>query len=646
MKILLMSLLASAICLGPMSRALAAEDDLTKLSLEDLLSTEVTSVAKTPQRVDEAAAAVFVISQDDIRRSGMSTIPDLLRMVPGLEVGDLPSGGAAVAARGFNGYSSNKLLVLIDGRAIYLSALSGVFWDQQLIPVEDIQRIEVVRGPGATLWGANAVNGVINVVTKHSVDTLGAAASAQVDSTGSSNLDVRYGAQLGSLGALRVYVTRRQQDGRAQLLDTQFDSDSDAVQGGFRADIEPSDIDALTLQGDIQSGNSHFPPAYAFARNLPLPTAIVFNGANLLGRWNRTWDARTGMSVQANWDVVRRSGSGLKGRADQFNLDLSGHFSVGDRNAFVVGAGIRRTSDLVTGSPVLFLSPDNSDNLWYGAYVEDDISLVRDRLDLTVGTKVEHNDYSGVEIQPSIRAIWHSPAGWSAWGAISRATRTPSRFETAITLMTPQLEVLPGPLKSEQLTAYEMGWRSRLWSGATLDLTVFHQVYDKLIAQRQAGAPALTGPQILGFGNVGRGRNDGVGAALNVQIKPWWAIKAAASWQSLSIDNDSAAEDFPGSAVNAGASPRAQVSVRSQWNVTDAVDFDAWIRHVGRLQEGPVKAYNDLDLRLAWRPTAHLEVSLAGFNLLKSQRIEFIDPALPFKAVIERRGQVGLAVRY
>ncbi|HEX2815493.1 MAG TPA: TonB-dependent receptor plug domain-containing protein, partial [Phenylobacterium sp.] len=273
----------------------------------------MTSVAKKPQQVDEVAAAVFVIDQEDIRRSGATTVPDLLRMVPGMEVADLGSGGSAVSARGFNGLSANKLLILVDGRAIYLSVLSGVFWDQQLVPVEDIQRIEVVRGPGATLWGANAVNGVINIVTKHAVDTLGAAATVQADTGEGGRFDARYGVQLGSAGAIRLYATGRTQDRPAQFMGAQFNDHTQALQGGFRFDVDTSQIDALTLQGDAQSGSFHYPPDRAVAPGLPLPTGGDFSGGDLLGRWTRTWDPKTGMSLQLYWDHVQRVTSGLTG---------------------------------------------------------------------------------------------------------------------------------------------------------------------------------------------------------------------------------------------------------------------------------------------------------------------------------------------
>ena len=631
---------------GSITQAHAEAGDLTKLSLEDLLSTEVTSVAKKPQRVDEAAAAVFVIDQEDIRRSGATTIPDLLRMVPGLEVGALTSGAFAVSARGFNGRSSNKLLVLVDGRAIYLSALSGVFWDQQLVPVEDIQRIEVVRGPGAALWGANAVNGVINIVTKHAVDTLGAAATAQAGTDNDRRFDARYGFQLGEAGALRLYATGVDRHDMAQLGSVIVANPSRGIQGGFRVDVDPNEQDALTLQGDLNSGSYHFNQSPLFnPATLPLPANGGYSGADVLGRWSRTWDAQTGMALQAYWDHVHRSDEGLNGSADQLDLDLSGHFQATPRQALIWGAGFRQTSDHVLGQSFLFLSPDHRRDNWYGAYGEDDIALTS-RLNLSIGAKIEHNDYSGFEFQPSIRAIWRSPQGWSVWGAISRAVRTPSRFEEDLTLFTSALELLPGALGSEKLTAYEIGWRGQLWSGAALDVAGYHQVYKDLIAETVTGFIPPSGPAITRFGNSASAHNTGVEVALNDRLTPNWTVKASGSWQSLKIPTPGLLNAVSGSVVDAAASPATQFSLRSQWNVTDDVDFDVWIRRVGQLDAGAVKAYTDLDLRLAWRPTAHIEVSVSGFNLLSRERVEFRDPTEPLTAVIQRRGQISLGVRY
>ena len=633
------------------SPACAQTADLTKLSLEDLLSTEVSSVAKKPQRVDESAAAVFVVSQDDIRRSGATTIPDILRMVPGMEVAQLPSGGAAVTARGFEGFSANKLLVLVDGRAIYLSSLGGVLWDQQLVPVEDIQRIEIVRGPGATLWGANAVNGVINIVTKHSVDTLGAAVTVQTDTEKGDRLFARFGTQIGKSTTLRVYLSDHALYDHLEAQTGLINDFATGVQGGFRADMEPTDRDAFTLQGDIQSGRNRL-EAGSPTVHLPfdsliagLPSTEKFAGYNLVTRWTRTLDDRSGFSVQLDGDQVRRNLLGLDGAVGQFNLDFSDHFDLGRRNAIIWGANYNHAWVTTSGTNHVSFSPAVRQDDLFGVYVEDDIAAIPDRLSISVGSKFEHNDQSGFEFEPSVRAIWRGGPTWSIWGAVSRAVRTPSLFENDLTYMS-VIEVAPNKdIASEKMVAYEIGWRDEISPGVALDLTAYHQDYDHLISWGSAGR-SPGGIPIFQFGNHGHAQNTGLEVALDAAITPKWTIKAAGNLMNLGIDPGGANLVASANSIDQGASPRGQVSIRSLWNLTDAVDFDLWYRHVGNLTTGAIPAYDDLSLHLAWRPTAHVEVSVVGEHLLSAQRVEIRDPDEPLPAIVARQALVKVAVRY
>lgn len=626
--------------------------DLTKLSLEDLLSTEVTSVAKKPQRIDTAAAAVFVISQEDIRRSGATTIPDLLRMVPGMEVAQLPSGGFAVSARGFNGFSANKLLVLIDGRAIYLSGLGGVLWDQQLVPVEDIQRIEVVRGPGATLWGADAVNGVVNIVTKHSVDTLGAAVSVQGDSAGGDRVLARIGGQIGASTTVRAYVTQHTLYDHLVGRNGLIDNSATGLQGGVRADIQPSQRDAVTLQGDIQHGSDRLStksPLITLGPTLlsgALPAVDNFTAGNLMGRWTRTFDDQAGFTWQAYWDHVQRQQFNQHAQTDQFNIDFSDHFSLGRKNAVVWGLNYRFTSTKNEGSSLFFFSPPTRQDNLYGAFVEDDIAVVPNRLSVSIGSKFENNTGSGFDFEPSIRALWRGGADWSVWGAVSRAVRTPSRYEVDLTLFTPGILVFPSvDTTSEKLIAYEIGFRDRIRPGLTLDITAYHQDYDHLISLGLAGF-APPGIPIVRFGNHGRAQSTGVELALDATLTPSWTVKVAGNLMNLGVDPGGVGTVFSGNAIDPGASPRQQLSVRSLWNVTDDVDFDLWYRHVGKLTTGLVPAYDDLDLRLAWRPSVHWEVSLIGDNLLTSRHVEIVDSTQAAPTIVARKALIKLMFRY
>ena len=633
---------------GPLETA-EATASLAELSLEELLEAEVTSVAKRPQRVEDAPAAVFVISQEDIRRSGATTLPELFRMVPGMEVADLASGNAAVTARGFNDRFSNKLLVLVDGRAIYLSTLSGVLWDQQLPPVEDIQRIEVVRGPGATLWGANAVNGVINIVTKHPADTLGGAVTVRGTGDGDIRAYGRYGAQIGPSGALRAYVVGHRSEGIALSgPDYRYD-ESSAAQAGMRFDIEPSSTDAFTLQFDVHRGEADISrPIGLAAAVLPGTGLIEFSGYNVLGRWTRTEPGEGSRSLQVYWDHVERSEAGLDGVRDLFDVDFSQHFRLGDHHDIVWGAGYRWNSDEVTTAPGLAFAPPSRTDSWYGAYVEDTIAVVPSRLRVSVGAKVEYNDYTGFEFQPSVRGIWTDPGGWSAWAAVSRAVRTPSRLETALTVHDPFVAIAPAlDLESEELVAWEAGWRGRLGDRVTLDLAAYWQDYDNLViwsAQPATGPgqPFLT----LRYANGGEAHTYGAEAALDARLTDRWTVKLAASTVRMDVERTGFTAPGVGT-FDPGNSPRWQASLRSWYDVTDNIDFDFWLRRTEGLKSGGVDAYTNLDVRLAWRATPAIEFVLVGENLIGGDRVEMIQTGLQSPtALVERKVWLAAAFRY
>lgn len=633
---------------GGVAAAQSEPGSYDDLSLEEILQANVTSVAKRPQRAEESPAAVFVISREDIRRAGVTTLPELFRMVPGMEVASLASGNAAVTARGFNGRFSNKLLVLIDGRAIYLSTLSGVLWDQQLPPVEDIERIEVVRGPGATLWGANAVNGVINVVTKHAADTLGVLADVRYSSDEDGRIMVRLGSTVGDRGALRAYVVGNRSEGDAYAAPDRYDDRASAMQMGFRYDFEPTERDSFSVQGDIQVGEAEL------SRTAPAPALVVagspgsvrFSGQNLLGRWTRTDEGRVS-TVQAYWDHVERKEGGLDGVRDQADIDISQHFSLGQRHRIVWGAGYRWSSDqVVVNTPGMQFTPESRSDHWYGAYISDEISLMSDRVRFSLGAKAEHNEYTGFELQPSARVAWVDPGGWTAWGAVSRAVRTPSRLETALEVYSPIVAIAaPDDLESETLLAWEAGWRGKLGSAVSLDLTAYLHQYENLVIWNATPATAPGQPFItLNYGNGGEVESRGVEAALDVRLTERWTVKVAAS--AMEMDVLEAGFMVAGlDAFDPDRSPKEQLSVRSWFDVTQSVDLDVWVRHVG--EAGLIQAYTDLDIRAAWRPKAGLEFYILAENLIESERLEMIETGLGSPSAFnERRVWVGLAARY
>lgn len=649
----------------------ARANDLVQLSLEELLATEVTSVAKKRQTVSETAAAVFVISQEDIRRSAATNLPELLRMVPGIEVAKIDGNSYAITARGFNGRNSNKLLVLIDGRAVYLSQFSGVFWDMQLVPVEEIERVEVVRGPGATIWGANAVNGVINVITKHAVDSLAGRATVEANTDDSRRAYARYGWQIGDDASLRLYALGQNRTALRNSNDEEAHDPARMVQFGFRTDWEPNSQNAFTLQGDYQYGDikstvelGELTPPF-----LSLQTFDGgFEGANILGRWTHSWSDEEAFTLQAYWDHVEReeydSANIIR---NLFDIDASARFVPLARHDIVLGANIRVENDDIDSSPRVIADPGERTLIWFGGYVQDDITLSPERWRLSLGSKVEYNELTGFEYQPSVRLIWTGDNGLAAWAAVSRAVRTPARFERDLALslfvQPPMTDLNPGPLpiqfnqvanrgkESETLIAYEAGFRGTLGSSVSVDLAAFYNDYDNILTT-SLGQPIPVGTPIPTFFdvstsliNAAKAEAFGLEASLDARLTPYWSVDIAGSWQHLDVDVDGANLDSALVEQLQRSSPRAQVNVRSGLDLTNDIEANVWVRYVGDLGDDVVESYTDLDAHILWRPTSDIELRLSGENLLEPRRQEFNQPTVP-AGFIERRLRAGISVRF
>lgn len=687
-RYLALLLLASIVVLRGTVRA----DDLTELSFEELLSLEVTSVAKKPQRVEEASAAISVITQDDIKKTGATTIPELLRLVPGLEVGVIDASNTAVSSRGFNWRFSNKLLVLVDGRAVYQSLWSGVLWDQQLTPVEDIDRIEVIRGPGATLYGANAVNGVINIVTKHAVDTLGGLMTLQggvtmVSEQGFGRFFARQGMGLGRRGAFRLYVTGRNSPSLVDEDGAAFNQGARALQTGFRLDWEPNDRDAFTLQGDYQTLDFDvtltMTPLFgpALLPDQPVPTMIpdrttdeVGEGYNFLGRWTRAWSRDNTLTVQAYFDHTMRSEFDLVTRANTIDIDVSHYFSWADRFETVWGAGYRSVDDeALSSGDLTFQEPSFQADL-FSAFLQQDAYFFDRRLRVSVGSKFEHNDFTGFEIQPSIRGVWLGDDGWSLWGAISRAVRTPSRLETSLDVDLGSLEANPAigvplptdlsllgdlDLEAEDLLAFEVGLRKNWGENLALDIAAYAHKYDDLFevvtvpAELVAaptdpgGAPVPVGiDQRLLITNGDKGDVIGLEGAFQFHPTNWWSAKIAGDVKRLNYPPIEEAD----SSLNAlflGDSPQYQISIRSDFDLTPKLSATLWARRVGALTQRDTAGYTDLDIRVGYRLSSRFELTILGENLIKGARREFPSELYPAPfGFVERKASASISARF
>ena len=608
---------------------------LGDLSLEELMNETVTSVSKKEQKLNDAAAAIFVLSNDDLRRSGATTLADALRLVPGMDVGSINASQTAVSARGFNGSFANKLLVLVDGRAVYSPLFAGVFWDLQQSTLEDVDRVEVIRGPGATLWGANAVNGVINVVTRSARDTLGGLLYGGGGEVHTATGGVRYGGRLDDHTYYRVYAGG-QSHADFPLASGQPAGDAWSERhGGFRVDGYHDDGTHLTWQADLTT------------TDLDHHTSDAYNG-NTLGRWTRTWSANSATEAQVYYDRTHRNDSLLAANTvDTWDVALQHSFAWGDRHEVIGGLGYRFITGRVapTGPAILVRQPDFTLRI-YSAFVQDEIKLVPDKLVLTLGSKIEHNDYTGVELQPSLSLVFKLAANQTLWTAVSRAVRTPSlpegRNVVAVIYGAPfvgpdggvYLPTLTGnpDLSSEKLWAYELGWRIQPTPRVNVDLTVFYNDYRTLNAPGDVPhfVPALPfGIAELPWTNDMSGRTHGGEGSVTVSPTNAWRLTAAYSLLVAKIRGPA----FYAAAAEA-SSPRHQFSLRSAYDFNPRCSVDGQFRSVGAIQGVP--AYATADLRLSYRPTDRVELSLAGQNLLEAQHPEQAAAPLTLTAEVPR----------
>jgi iron complex outermembrane receptor protein len=625
--------------------------DLTELPLEDLMNIEITSVSKKQQKLSDAAAAIFVITQEDIRRSGATSIPEALRMAPGVEVAHIDANKWAITVRGFNSRFANKLLILIDGRTVYSPLFSGVFWDVQDTLLEDIDRIEVIRGPGATLWGANAVNGVINIITKHAKDTQGGLVSAGTGAEEKGFGEIRYGGKFGNDTQYRFFGKYFNRDSAADTSEHKANDGWDMLRGGFRLDSKLSALDSITLQGDIYRGQSGETLAVASVRAPFIQTFdddIHTQGGNILGRWIHTFSKSSEMVFQMYYDRTERQESINGEKRNTLDIDLQHRFALGERQEVVWGLGYRFTRDNIKNSFPVSFNPDQRTNHLFSGFVQDDIVLFKDRLRLTLGSKFEDNDFTGFEIQPNVRMLWTPGSRHSLWGAVSRAVHTPARADVDLrvnaSVIPPLVPPNPGPLpayvtlfgnpdlKSEELVAYELGYRFQATSRLSFDIASFYNVYDHL-RSAEPGTPSVEAsppPPHLLFplmvSNQVKGKTYGVEVAADWRLLEWWRIQASYSYLQIRLNGSESLD--PTAKVDQGRSPHHQFHLRSSMDLRRDLECNLNFRFVDKLPDFNVKSYASLDARLAWRPHPNLELAIVGQNLLSNHHAEFKGEAI------------------
>jgi iron complex outermembrane receptor protein len=618
--------------------------DLAALSIEELMAIEITSVSKKPQALSQAAAAVYVITQEDIRRSGVTTIPEALRMVPGLQVAHITGNKWAISARGFSDLFSKFLLVFIDGRNVYSPLFGGVNWDEVDTLLEDIERIEVVRGPGGTLWGVNAVNGVINIITKDARDTQGGLLTFGGGNYEEGFGGVRYGGKAGDTVYYRTYMKYFDRDNFADhhftgvkpldMPGKHVRDRWDVVRGGFRVDWDPSDTDAITLQGDVYSGDV----SETLMRSAPSrPWIRIGNdtlrtsGLNILSTWDRTFSDTSRMKLKCYYDYAVRDDVLFRETRNTFDLDFQHQLTLGNYHDLVWGLQYNFTRDHLRDSFTLSFNSDDRDLNVASLFFQDEVALFEDRVHLIVGSKFEYNDYTDFEVQPTGRLLWNIHEEQVIWAAVSRAVKIPNRGnrEGRVNIIgwpVYNLAVVPNrDYDSEEVSAFELGYRVRPADDLSIDIAGFYNDYDDLLDLERtrfflepALPPRLVIPQ--------RQENDMYGHSYGTEIVVTWKVRgdwklvAGYTWLKLELDSHLATDRYK---QREGSDPENQFNLRSYLSLPGNLEFDSALYYVDRVARWDIPSYLRLDARLGWHPTKDLSISLVMHNLLDDHHPEY-----------------------
>ena len=632
----------------------AAQDssvDLRQLSLEQLGNVEITSVSKEPEEVWNTAAAIYVLTQDDIRRSGATSIPEVLRLVPGVEVARIDSDHWSVGIRGFGSEFSRSVLVLIDGRSVYTPLFSGVYWNVQNVMLEDVDRIEVIRGPGGTIWGANAVNGEINIITKTAKETHGALVSVLGGNVDQGEGHFRFGGGNGNGFDYRVYGMAFGHAAEFHPDGANFD-EWQMGQGGFRTDWQSGSHDTLTIQGDMYKG---YDGERVQVSLYTPPSTVTFNdphnvsGGDLNATWRHQISDTSDFRVQSYYDRTSRLSPQLNEIRDTLDVDFLYHLNWHNRQDILLGAGGRWSPDTIQQKfPTLTFVPQQETDSIYSWFAQDQISIVPKKLLLTLGSKFEHNNYSGFEVQPNGRLLWAPNDRNSLWVAVTRAVRTPDRLDQDLQLtdllipgaLPTYLRVLGNPnFKSEEMLGTEVGYRTLLVHKLYVDTTYFHNSYNHLDGYGASSIFLESSPAPLHavlefpFANANAGDTQGVEIAPDWKPLPWIELKGSYSYLHLfvhSLAGVAGTYDYLITAADNGSSPHHMIEMQSLFDLPKKFEFDATFRFVSALPAqtstpaGPtVQAYNTGDARFAWHAIPGLEVSMVGQNLFQPEHPEF-----------------------
>lgn len=588
-KLLVSQILILAFSVSALAKTGDLAIDITGTSLSQLFNLKITSLSKKTQDLHKAAAAVYVLTNDEIDRLGVTTIADALRYVPGVEVAKIDASRWAISIRGFNNRAANKLLVMIDGKSIYSPLFSGVLWEEKDVLLADVDRIEVIRGPGGAIWGANAVNGVINIITRKAQASQGLLLEAGLSFEQSEVVNARYGWQLAEGSYIRIYAKHRQDDSTNE----QFNNDSNQQnQVGFRLDYDIATDNTLTLQGDLYSGE------IGSLSSQDMPDGQEQSGGNFLLNWQFSDDANRQHKLLSYYDRTQLSLPTLNDKREIWNIDYQLE-QQWQQHALVIGLGYRLLHDQVQTKPIDQIQPQSRNSEVFNAFIQDDIALLDDDLHLIAGIKYEGNDYSGNEWLPNVR-LSYQLAHSLVWGAWSKAVRVPTRLERDLRLGSFSGE----NFKSERANVYELGWRKKLFDVWQLDATAYHSQYENL---RSFEADGLDN-KILG-------KVQGVELSNSIQLQPSWLLRVNFSHATMELSKANDSLPANKEQITEGQMPRNTAQVISMWDINNQWQFNGYLRYVDELTSNNIDSYWSMDTTLQWQASTRFSVKLAARNI-------------------------------
>jgi iron complex outermembrane receptor protein len=639
--------------------------ELAELELETLMDLEVTSVSRKTESIREAAAAIYVITKEDIAHSPATSLPELLRQVPGLQVSQIDGNSWAVSARGFNGLFANKLLVMIDGRSVYTPIFSGVFWDSKDMLLEDIERIEVIRGPGAVMWGANAVNGIINIITKSAHETKSGLVTALGGNQQQGTFGARYGTSLGEKGAIRLYGKYRNVDGNQAVADGSDGNDGiEDARGGFRYDYA-GENDRVLVSGEAMRGAPEG-SATIFTTSPPSVAQDTrrqdYVGGNFLATWARSLEGGDSFSTQFFFDREDRDDLVTKSKVSILDCELNYQFGLGESHSFVTGLNYRWMHDELDGTDSARFDPMTRQVNRASLFLQDEIELASQELFFTLGAKLEYHDFSGVQPQPSAKLSWRVDPKHTLWLSTSYASRLPSRAENDVFAVqsinfAPDLTTIiaaegDSSTDSEHVTAMELGYRGTVAESLTLDVTSYYSHY-RDISNLRLGEPSVIGfedgkPLVLvplSFESGGEAEAFGLELAATLALSKRLSAQIGANFLDIDYRYNGGLEGAGGGAQ--GADPRHQAHLRFTYQPLESVDVVLQSRYVDSIPAFVIDSYVEGDLKVAYRPVDSLEISLSGTNLFNAAHREYNTLSIfSPEAAIERSYWAGVQIRF